>query len=404
MRKMFESISGINRLLFFKFSVIFFLSCQFFGNWLLTFSYIFLMISTLLNLNKSHLKNVFYNLIYVSFFLFFFLNFASSAFNSYDFTEFSKVEKLIPFLLLPLVFEVGKPAFIQEKFQLKCKHLFFLSAIISFLILILFGVFNLVKTSNPIFISYNHFAQPLGIQPIYLGAFYLLAIIFGIDFLHKLNNKKIIILLGVVLLIIGVLLLGSRTNWIILLIILFVKSFNLIENKWRFGVFFSLFLCVGIGITLINPTLRNRLLNSNTNVSSYSGFGFRFRIWGNSIKLIQEKPLFGYGLYNSQLALQNKFSEENFRRAYLIKANTHNQYIQTQLDSGIFALISLLFIIFCLMYKTKTNTNIYLFVVLVLLSFLTESYFRRINGILFFCFFSLFLTLQQKVIVTLERD
>lgn len=401
---MFESISGINRLWFFKFSVIFFLSCQFFGNWLLTFSYIFLMISTLLNLNKSHLKNVFYNLIYVSFFLFFFLNFASSAFNSYDFTEFSKVEKLIPFLLLPLVFEVGKPAFIQEKFQLKCKHLFFLSAIISFLILILFGVFNLIKTSNPIFISYNHFAQPLGIQPIYLGAFYLLAIIFGIDFLHKLNNKKIIILLGVVLLIIGVLLLGSRTNWIILLIILFVKSFNLIENKWKFSAFFSLFLCVGIGFTLINPTLRNRLLNSHTNVSSYSGFDFRFRIWRNAIKLIQEKPLFGYGLYNSQLALQNKFREENFRRAYLIKANTHNQYIQTQLDSGIFTLISLLFILFCLMYKTRTNINIYLFVVLVLFSFLTESYFRRINGILFFCFFSLFLTLHQKTIVTLERD
>lgn len=395
---MFEAILESKRFWLFKISILLFLSCQFFGNWLLTCSYIVVLIATIINVNKSHFKNIFNDLIHVSFFLFFFLNFFSSALNSYDFTEFSKVEKLMPFLLLPLVFEVGKPAFAKGKFQLKCKLTFFISAIVSFLILSFFGIFNLVKTSNSIFISYNHFAEPLGIEPIYLGAFYLLAIIFGIDFVYELKSKRKLILFGTFLLVLGVILLGSRTNWVILLIILFIKLFGLIENKWKFGAFFSLLLFTGIGVTFMNPTLRNRILNSNTNVSSYSGFEFRSRIWGNAITLVREKPFFGYGIYNSELALQDNFRRENFRRAYLIKANTHNQYLQTQLDSGIFALLSLLCIIFCILAKSKINRNVYLFVVLVLFSFLTESYFRRINGIMFFCFFSLFFTLhlQQK--------
>lgn len=406
MRKMFEAIPESKRLWFFKISVLLFLSCQFFGNWLLTCSYIVVLIATLINVNKLHFKNIFNNLIHVSFFLFFSLNFFSSALNSYDFTEFSKVEKLTPFLLLPLVFEVGKPAFAKGKFQLKCKLTFFITAIVSFLILTFFGIFNLVKTSNSIFISYNHFAEPLGIEPIYLGAFYLLAIIFGIDFVYELKSKKRLIFFGAFLLSLGVLLLGSRTNWIILLIILFVKLFGLIENKWKFGIFFSLLLFTGIGITFINPTLRNRILNSNTNVSSYSGLDFRSRIWGNAVSLIKQRPFFGYGIYNSELALQNNLREKNFRRAYLIKANTHNQYLQTLLDSGIFAFLSFLYIIFCILYKAKVNRNIYLFVVLILFSFLTESYFRRINGIMFFCFFSLFLTLHlhQEIIGNTEED
>lgn len=406
MRNVFEVISESNRLWLFQISVLLFLSCQFFGNWLLTCSYIVLLVSTIINVNKSHFENIFNNLIHVSFLLFFLLNFISSALNSYDFAEFSKMEKLTPFLLFPIVFEVGKPVFIKGKFQSNCKFTFFITAIVSFLILSFFGIFNLVKTSNSIFITYNHFAEPLGIEPIYLGAFYLLAIIFGIDFVYELKSKKRLILFGTFLLVLGVLLLGSRTNWGILLIILFVKLFGLIENKWKFGIFYSLLLFTGIGFTLINPTLRNRILNSNTNISSYSGLDFRSRIWGNALSLIKERPFFGYGIYNSELALQNNFREKNFRRAYLIKANTHNQYLQTLLDSGIFALLSFLYIIFCILYKAKVNRNVYLFVALILLSFLTESYFRRVNGIMFFCFFSLFFTLHlhPKIKGDAEKD
>ena len=142
-------------------------------------------------------------------------------------------------------------------------------------------------------------------------------------------------------------------------------------------------------IAIASPTLNQRLFKANQNVASYSGVEFRLKLWGNALTLAKESPVVGFGLHESGKVLQERYISTNFRRAFLAKLNTHNQYLQTFLDAGILG-VGLLFLLFGFGIVKFGNKDMYLFMVIIAISFLTESFLRRFNGILFFNFFYFF--------------
>ncbi|WP_350293405.1 O-antigen ligase family protein [uncultured Croceitalea sp.] len=350
----------------------------------------FLVISTIINLDSIRGVSKKMILVILLFFTFFFIHIISAALNTYNLKEFIKVEKFVPFFIFPFVFLVAKDYFTEQSFIHKCQCTYFLAANLSVVILTLIAIKNTIVTSNIIYFTYNEFTNPLGIQPIYYGAFYCLALIFGFEILGIYKKYKRSIIIGMFLLSLAIILVASRTAWIILTIILIVRLIPILKKNIKIRYISSVVLLGIVLLVVNNPTLKNRLFYSNSNISSYSGLSFRLKIWQNSMELISKKPVLGYGPYDTQLELQNKFLKENFRRAYFLKLNSHNQYLQTALESGMLGLLCLILLLLLLLFHARADTNKLLFFILICLSLLTESYFRRFNGILFFCYFYFF--------------
>lgn len=379
-----------------RFCLLLFVFGQFFGNAILSFCYVFLVVGTLINLdslNKSN-KRIFVGSIL--FFAFFLTNALSSAINAYEFKEFLKVEKLSAFLIFPVIFLISKNLFTQQNFINKLKLTYFIGGNLSLIILLAIATVNSINYSSVIYFTYNELTDPLGIQPIYYGAFYCLAIIFGFDLLTTFKKHRMILGFGTLLLTFGVILIASRISWIILAIILPIKMVPFFKKN-RKAFYIALFSLLTFSFLIFtNPTLNNRLFLLNSNVSSYSGLAFRMKIWENVFDLIYEKPTLGFGAYEAELELQKKFSAENFRRAYFLRLNAHNQYLQTMLESGALGLFSLLLILLFFLYNAQADKNKLLFLTLICLSLLTESYLRRFNGVLFFCYFYFFFLLIEN--------
>jgi O-antigen ligase len=259
----------------------------------------------------------------------------------------------------------------------------------------LYRVFYAENALNSIYITYNHLADLFGIQPLYLSVFYLMAVIFSIDISRsKLRQRKGYFIISGVL-ICGIILLSSRTGLLLSFVVLLIKVFK-IKNKTAFPVFLLLLISCLI-LTFSIPTLKNRVLNLNENISSYSGLSFRTKIWKNSIFVFQESSLFGHGLYLSQDKLMNQYVKTNFRRGYIYNLNTHNQYLQTLLDTG---LIGLTLLIFMLVLPIRNIRNIpiseLLFTAIILVSLIPESFFLRQYGVLFYSFFSCIFQVSRK--------
>ncbi|MHA7059257.1 O-antigen ligase family protein [Aquimarina sp. M1] len=118
-----------------------------------------------------------------------------------------------------------------------------------------------------------------------------------------------------------------------------------------------------------------------------------------SQKIIQ-KPIFGYGIGTINKELQRCYDTE-FGYTDLFtrfRFNTHSQYLQVLLASGIVGLlIYVLSIFLCVRWSL---IKFYIpFLVLVLLCFMFENVLNRHDGIVFFSFFNsiLFFTINEKI-------
>lgn len=310
-----------------------------------------------------------------------------------------KVEKILCLLIFPIIFFSTKGYFQKSKsLFFNIRKTFVLTAFFTFSISFVHGlyrVFYAENALNSIYITYNHLADLFGIQPLYLSVFYLMAVIFSIDISRsKLRQRKGYFIISGVL-ICGIILLSSRTGLLLSFVVLLIKVFK-IKNKTAFPVFLLLLISCLI-LTFSIPTLKNRVLNLNENISSYSGLSFRTKIWKNSIFVFQESSLFGHGLYLSQDKLMNQYVKTNFRRGYIYNLNTHNQYLQTLLDTG---LIGLTLLIFMLVLPIRNIRNIpiseLLFTAIILVSLIPESFFLRQYGVLFYSFFSCIFQVSRK--------
>lgn len=138
-------------------------------------------------------------------------------------------------------------------------------------------------------------------------------------------------------------------------------------------------------------TLDKLGFNTKHNVSetgeAYHNINERSFIWKESIDLIKEKPYFGYGTGGDRNALNDNYLKEG--RTELLNLNAHNQYLSTILQYGIpggILLVSLLLYLLVLSIMNKRLEPI-LFILLILSSFMTESFFARQKGIMFFSLF-----------------
>lgn len=132
----------------------------------------------------------------------------------------------------------------------------------------------------------------------------------------------------------------------------------------------------------------------------------RGQIWESSFQVLPQMPPWGYGIaHDVQNVLMPIYIAKNYEIPIKIKANAHNQYLQTLLATGYAGLLILLAALLIPLYLSwSRKMYLYtLFLLLLAIPMLTETILETPHGILFYAFFnSLFYaailndTLSQK--------
>lgn|GEM_PF-714790 len=200
-----------------------------------------------------------------------------------------------------------------------------------------------------------------------------------------------------------VLLSGSRASIITYLLIIFVSlcSYFAKKRKWiplASGII--VVCCVFFLFYSYHPRMENIDVDKLRNPEIVEkGDEPRFAIWHSAITHIDEYILTGKGVGNSVSFLKEKFKENNYPKVFIEKNfHSHNQYIEVLIESGVVGLLLLLATFLSLIkYSKQGNKKIAFYIVLIfLINSLSDTIIRPLEGVVLFCFTSLFLLILNK--------
>lgn len=215
-------------------------------------------------------------------------------------------------------------------------------------------------------------------------------------------NRKIRILL-MVFLTLSLFMLSGVMSIIILSIFLIYLFLSNIKSK-RTKVIFLVVMVITISSSFfLTKTIdkQDRIIGSENliyrlqNIVNYSD-PVRQENWKSVIKVISSNVFLGIGA-DGGLELLQKYRDLQ-SESYINKHNAHNDILEIILRYGILGLSIYLLIMFTII-KKAIITNNYLFrwfLIVFIISGLTESYLQRQVGLVFFVFFSLLFYTQNK--------
>ncbi|AXT61818.1 hypothetical protein D1816_16130 [Aquimarina sp. AD10] len=203
---------------------------------------------------------------------------------------------------------------------------------------------------------------------------------------NKLQSKIQVFI--VVVLFLYLFLLASIAAYLILGIMCLLLIFNISEKSKKYTV--SILFILGFIVFLQNPRVfvfyKNVSDNTiqNTKTDNTTVEKSRLLTWDASIKLIQEAPLLGYGIGDTNDVLMKKYEELNYVSNYTNKYNAHNQFLQTFLQTGIIGFLILISIFILLALRMRRSRNEFSVFLILFISLFFESMLVRFNGIVFF--------------------
>ncbi len=340
------------------------------------------------------------------FFCGFYLILLASALLSNNLTEgTSKAKTMVSLFIFPLVFlfflrnnkEIIK---IKEKVlwvnYASCVIFSFISGIAFFL----YKNPRYPKKDANFFRNAVDSIQIIGDHPIYISLLISISIIIGFYFLNKhyrTNIKYSTMLVFCQLLQLSILFLLMSKAIIFAMLIALVVLF-ILQRKWKLIV---ILFSISSVLLLVVPDKNNRFIElfsyeTYSQLDTYNSTSIRFNIFKCNLKILRERPIFGYGLgdVNDKLGscLSKVFTNE--RSNY----NSHNQYLNIILSTGIFGLIYFLFFLFLYFKVAFSHQDNLLNAILIIfcVSFLFENVLSRQTGVVAFSFFINYLYFCSK--------
>lgn len=239
------------------------------------------------------------------------------------------------------------------------------------------------------YFTYQFFSEPFGIQPIYLGYFYLFALLI-LNSIQSLRQHSLFFYSAFSVLVLGIFLLAARNAIVSLLILL--PLYLLIEKQISIKKVIGLaIIFVGAFLLAIqNPVIKNRILKVNKKGNFYSGSSLRANIWESAYIASQENIIWGSGEQRGKSLLLREYETRNLKTPLKYEYHAHNQYLQILIQYGIIGLLVLLGSYlwpFIRAINEKEFLGLF-WIVLFSLTSLTESVFTRQWGVLSFAFFS----------------
>jgi O-antigen ligase len=322
----------------------------------------------------------------------------------------SFLEKKAAFLLFPLIAILNRREILPNIFQ-KSLVLFSITNIITSIWVWLKIAFNGFTNTfeedhfyNPII--RNYFSDTTETHLPYLGIFYVFSIfiLLKLIFENKINGlQKFFSILGVSILLISIVAFSARMSLFILFIGL-VYLFFKFKTSPRHKIIISVFLLLSSLSVLLLPSSKRRIDDLFTNSFQLPSqnqkpehANIRFGILNCDISLIKDNFLFGYDMSQTQNLLNECYSEYQYKGLndfQQITYNSHNQYFDSLLKWGFFGFLVFLASIFW-QFKNPDSTYQF-FIIIVLISMLTENIFDRQAGVLFYTYFNIILYLKKE--------
>ena len=146
----------------------------------------------------------------------------------------------------------------------------------------------------------------------------------------------------------------------------------------------------------------SKITTTNERAGDFNGLEFRILQWRLVTEILTEKKrwLIGVSPGDVQDELDKKYKQYNFYQGNpqtddrgFLGYDTHNQYLQCLLQSGIAGLLALLYLCYTLVrMATKVNLpELWMIVILLLAFFFTEGVLQNQKGLVSFTFFPLFI-------------
>jgi O-antigen ligase len=204
-----------------------------------------------------------------------------------------------------------------------------------------------------------------------------------------------------------VLMLSSKTGILTLLLVHFIAGIYwfIQYKKFKQGLVLVISMFCIIGISLVySPRTLERINLMIDSIENYDGTPntstkIRLAVWTESFSLIKERPLFGYGTGDVSNVLTERYYEKGFYDLAKKHLNSHNQFIQILIGSGVFGLLYFLIMIGAPFKNNFTPPQLliyFLFLVLIIINFMTESMLETQSGVIFFSFFiTIFYTISN---------
>jgi len=324
----------------------------------------------------------------------------------------------LAFLLLPLVFLTIKP-FNSKECNIIIK-IFVYAVTLFFIICALNAVYRQVTFTNQggpfnwyFFYRYD-FLEIFEQHPTYVSMYALLSLSFILDSgrkLFKRNWLRIFLLFAQVF---AIVLYGSRIGYIILIILFSIYALKGLKlkpkkEKGKLGLIYLVVIIILLIASWNIPIVKERILftfgyqqdykfnNQETIKNGSPEKQGRLLLWKDALKLVKEKPLFGYGTGSNKVVLAQEYKERGHLLFLKKRYNSHNTYLDLLLIGGIPLLLLYLVILGVLLYEGIREKNYVLlsFFLIISITALTETIFRS-QGIVFFAFFYCLLLSTRK--------
>lgn len=172
-----------------------------------------------------------------------------------------------------------------------------------------------------------------------------------------------------------------------------------VKNLYLKPLLIVTLLITGIIFFGFNPrgkVMVDKLVKEGLNIDPNERFGYQLRLmsWDASLELIRQNPILGVGINDAQQELNALYKEKNYTTPLKNNFNSHNQFLQTYLETGLPGVTVLLLMLFSIIVTALKSNNFlcYSLLMIVCVSFLFESVMNRYSGISFFtmCYCLLF--------------
>lgn len=263
--------------------------------------------------------------------------------------------------------------------------------------------------------DFNYFMHP-SYFAMYLTFVLLVIILFGKKWLGHISHYYFKIGTLAAFAVTGIFLCASKSGLLVAGLMLPLTLIVVLYNK---GFKKSIAaLIVGIAILIpvtykLFPTPYSRLRTAfevttsaqEINKAETDGTAVRILIWKESLDLIRENFLLGVTPGDENDVLCKAYSKHQLTGALEKQLNTHNQFLQTFLGTGVIGFILLCMMTFgaTIVGFIKKNYLLALLGILSILNFLVESMLQAQSGFMFFVFF-LCLLLQYNLSKTPGQD
>ena len=188
---------------------------------------------------------------------------------------------------------------------------------------------------------------------------------------------------------------GSRSGSLSLIFVLLASTFFTFKRKKIIFIAFALITLTIAGLFTLKTTriIDKGATDYNKDISKIDP---RIAIWKSATEIIREYPLLGVGYAKVKSELYKKYKEDGLTSEVNAKHNSHNQFLQFALESGIGVSLIFVFILLPIYFEKK----IYFLSLSFSSTFFIYSMFEDsliiINGLTVFVFFITLLTLSQK--------